>query len=63
LKATGSDRPMQTWRQTQFFIKQLYYIGRIDSLMGQDSSERILPTQRVSHTLTYTRDQYKVFQE
>ena len=61
LKATGADRPMQTWRQTQFFLKQLYYIGRMDSLQGPDSSERILPTQRVSHTLTYTRDQYKFF--
>ncbi len=61
LKAKGADRPMQTWRQTQFLLKQLYYIGRIDSLQSPDSSERILPTQRVSHTLTYTRDQYKFF--
>lgn len=61
LKALGSDRPMQTWRQTQFLLKQLYYVGRMDSLSGLDSSERILPTQRLSHTLTYTRDQYKFF--
>ncbi|MBM3400923.1 MAG: hypothetical protein FJY21_01175 [Bacteroidetes bacterium] len=61
LKASGADRPMQTWRQTQFFVKQLYYVGRIDSMQAPDSSQRILPTQRLSHTLTYTRDQYKFF--
>ena len=61
LKALGSDRPMQIWRQTQYLLKQLYYVGRMDSLSGRDSSEMILPTQRLSHTLTYTRDQYKFF--
>lgn len=61
LKALGSDRPMQVWKQTQYLLKQFYYVGRMDSLIGLDSSQRILPTQRVSHTLTYTRDQYKFF--
>ena len=61
LKATRSDRPMQVWKQTQYMLKQLYYVGRMDSLISLDSSQRVLPTQRLSHTLTYTRDQYKFF--
>ena len=61
LSATGADRPMQTWRRTQLFLKQLYYIGRNDSLPGENGSERILPTQRLSHAITYTRDRYKFF--
>lgn len=61
LKARGADLPMQTWRQTQLFLKQYYYIGRMDSLADGDSSSKILPTQRISHALTYTRDQYKFF--
>lgn len=61
LKTTGADRPLQTWSQTQLFLKQSYYIGRMDSLADADSSSRILPTQRLSHALTYTRDQYKFF--
>lgn len=61
LKATGTDRPMQTWRQTQFLVKQFYYIGRMDSLPDTEAAARILPTQRFSHTLTYTRDRYKFF--
>lgn len=61
LSGSGANLPQQTWRRTQFFIKQFYYIGRTDSLSGENDSERILPTQRVSHTLTYTRDRYKFF--
>jgi hypothetical protein len=61
LKATSTDRPMQTWRQTQFFFKQFYYIGRIDSLPDTEAAEKILPTQRFSHTLTYTKDRFKFY--
>ena len=61
LSATGANNPMQTWKQTQFFLKQYYYIGRTDSLPGDNASSKILPTQRLSHSITYTKDQYKFF--
>ncbi|WP_411273983.1 putative porin [Daejeonella sp.] len=61
LAATGADRPMQIWRRTQYFLRQYYYIGRKDSLPGTNGSERILPTQRVSHSISYTRDRYRFF--
>src|SRR5690606_12580546 len=61
LSGRSDDRPMQTWRRTQFFLKQSYYVGRMDSLPGENASERILPTQRLSHTFTFTRDRYKFF--
>jgi hypothetical protein len=61
LKATGANRPMQTWRQTQFLFKQFYYIGRVDSLPDTEASAKILPTQRFSHTLTYTKDRFKFY--
>jgi hypothetical protein len=61
LKATSADRPMQTWRQTQFLFKQFYYLGRVDSLADTEAAAKILPTQRLSHTLTYTKDRYKFF--
>ena len=61
LSATGADRPMQTWRRTQFFLKQYYYIGRKDSLPGENGSERTLPTQRLSHSVSYTKDRYRFF--
>lgn len=61
LKATGTNRPMQTWRQTQFLFKHLYYIGRMDSLPDTEAAAKILPTQRLSHALTYTKDRYKFY--
>lgn len=61
LSAKGADRPMQKWRRTQLFLKQYYYIGRMDSLADGETAERILPTQRLSHAITYTSDQYKFY--
>ena len=61
LSATGDDRPMQIWRRTQYFLKQYYYLGRKDSLPGENGSEKILPTQRVSHSISYTKDRYRFF--
>lgn len=61
LKATGPDRPQQIWKQKSFFLKQSYNIGRIDSLISDSLGTQILPTQRVSHAVTYTTDRYKFF--
>ena len=58
---TGNNRPRQTWKQKSFFIKQSYYIGRVDSLKSDSLGTQILPTQRVSHAITYTTDRYKFF--
>lgn len=57
---SGPDRPQQTWRSNSIFIKQFYYLGRVDTLT-KSTSESILPTQRVSHSLTYTSSRYKFY--
>ena len=59
--ASGDNRPRQTWKQKSFFLKQSYYIGRIDSIKSDSLGTQILPTQRVSHAITYTTDRYKFF--
>lgn len=61
LSATGADRPMQIWRRTQYFLNQFYYIGRKDSLPGENGSVKILPTQRLSHLISYTKDRYRFY--
>ena len=60
LKETGSRRPQQILRDNSFFIKQFYYLGRVDTL-SKSTSGSILPTQRVTHSLTYTSSRYKFF--
>jgi len=52
------------WRDNSFYIKQFYYIGKTEGLKtGAGSSSSVLPTQRVSHTFTYNRREYKYLQD
>ena len=60
LNGTGPNRPQQTWRSNSIFLKQFYYLGRVDTL-NKSADAGILPTQRVSHSLTYTSSRYKFF--
>ena len=61
LSARGDDRPQQTWRHNSFSLKQFYYIGRIDSLAKDNNTAKILPTQRISHRISYINDRYKFY--
>jgi len=53
VRLTGQreERPRQTWTDYSFFLRQSFFIGRIDSLNPKTPELQILPTQRVSHTL------------
>lgn len=56
----NDESPRQEWRQKEYFIKQFYYIGRLDSL-ASGANSNILPTQRVSHALTYSNHLFKFY--
>jgi hypothetical protein len=68
---TKTDLPVklpntyENWHDNGIYIKQFYYIGRIDSTKktrsGSDSS-KVLPTQRVSYTLNYNVRKYEFLQ-
>jgi hypothetical protein len=47
----------QLWRKNSFLLKQSYFVGRIDST-GVNNTQNILPTNKITHTLTYTKNQY-----
>lgn len=47
----------QLWRKSSFLLKQSYFVGRIDST-GKNNSQNILPTNKITHTLTYSNTQY-----
>jgi hypothetical protein len=49
------------WKSSGFYIKQFYYLGRIDTLLQKDAAN-ILPTQRVAHTLNYNVHKYNFLQ-
>jgi hypothetical protein len=55
----------QNIRDNGFYIKQFYYLGRVDSsgvTTGNDQS-KILPTQRVAYTFYYNVQKYKFLQD
>ncbi|WP_129714568.1 putative porin [Pedobacter sp. SYP-B3415] len=47
----------QIYRNSTFFLRQSYFVGRIDSLV-QDSVQKILPTNKLTYTLSYNRNSY-----
>lgn len=55
-----SDPTRQSYRSKSFFLKQFYYLGRIDTA-GAEGSSSILPTQRVSHSLLYSNEAYRFY--
>ncbi|WP_423148830.1 putative porin [Rubrolithibacter danxiaensis] len=61
LNGTGGNTPRQIWKQKNIFIKQFYYLGRIDSSSTDTSHTSILPTQRISHLLSYSTKKYQFF--
>ncbi|WP_233268706.1 putative porin [Mucilaginibacter lacusdianchii] len=50
-------------RNNGLYIKQFYYLGRIDTIQGTGKeAAKILPTQRIAHTLFYNVRKYKFTQ-
>lgn len=48
----------ENWKQSGFYLKQFYYIGRIDSVKRGTGYSSILPTQRVAYTFNYNTRKY-----
>jgi hypothetical protein len=45
----------QLWRKSSVLIKQTYFVGRIDTL-AQETSEKVLPTNKIAYTFRYDKD-------
>lgn len=52
----------QLWRQKSFLLKQNYFVGRIDTT-AQEITAKVLPTNKVSHTLLYETNSYNFFKD
>jgi hypothetical protein len=63
VRLTGAreERPRQTWVDHSFFLRQSYFMGRIDTLNAGTPEQQILPTQRVSHSLRLNSKKFKFF--
>ncbi|HEY9196572.1 MAG TPA: putative porin, partial [Mucilaginibacter sp.] len=52
----------QQWVDKSLYLKQFYYVGRIDSLNRGKDNSKILPTQRIAHTLFAQNSRYNYLQ-
>lgn len=52
----------ENWKGGGIYIKQFYYIGRIDSLGKGKESKTILPTQRVTYGFSFDTKKYNYIQ-
>lgn len=52
----------ENWHGTSLYLKQTYFIGRIDSTKKDKGNSTILPTQRVAYTLHYDTKVYNFIQ-
>lgn len=50
-------------RDNGFYLKQFYYLGRVDTLSNATETSKILPTQRIAYTFFYNVQKYKFFQD
>jgi len=48
----------ENWKSSTVYIKQFYYIGRVDTLKDKAASNNVLPTQRVAYTFNYNVQKY-----
>ncbi|MBB6500375.1 putative porin [Pedobacter cryoconitis] len=47
----------QIYRKNTFFLKQMYFVGRIDTL-DQEITKKVLPTNKITYTIRYDKDSY-----
>lgn len=61
LNGLREERPRQTWTDHSFFLRQSFFIGRIDTINAGKPEQQILPTQRVAHNLRLSSRKFKFF--
>ncbi|MBD1393115.1 putative porin [Mucilaginibacter glaciei] len=52
----------ENWKNASIYLKQMYYIGRIDSNRKANGITSVLPTQRITYTFNYDSRKYHYLQ-
>lgn len=52
LQNTRDERPRHTWRDNSMFLRQSLFVGRLDTIHPGQPEQQILPTNRMSHSLS-----------
>lgn len=54
LNGTGANRPRNVWRDNSVFLRQSYYMGRLDTVDAGKPEMQVFPTNSIAHN-TYIR--------
>ncbi len=52
LRGTRDERPRHTWHDNSVFLRQSLFVGRLDTIHAGQPEQQILPTNRMSHSLS-----------
>lgn len=61
LRNPREERPRQTWIDHSFFLRQSYFIGRIDTLNADSLDQQILPTNSIFHSIQLRSQKFKFY--
>ncbi len=61
LNGTQANRPYNKWKDLAFFLRQSYYLGRIDTVNGKGPDGEIHPTNVIAHNSSIRQQQFIFF--
>lgn len=61
LKGYGNDRPYNRWNDKEMFLRQSFYIGKLDTINKGLPEQQLLPTNRLAHSLNFRRQTYDFY--
>lgn len=61
LRGQQADRPHHKWKDNGFFIRQSYYLGRLDTLNQGTPEMEVRPTNTVAHNSSFRQRRFTFF--
>ena len=61
LNGTQANRPYNKWKDMSVFLRQSYYIGRIDTVNGKGPDAEIHPTNVIAHNSSVRQQKFIFF--
>lgn len=61
LTGTQANRPYNKWKDLGFFLRQSYYIGKIDTVNGKGVDGEIHPTNVIAHNSSFRQQKFIFF--
>jgi hypothetical protein len=61
LRGQGANRPYNKWKDNSFFLRQSYFLGRLDTVNAGTPEMEVHPTNAVAHNSSVRMQKYMFF--